>query len=135
MLEFISAGIHTHFHWKFNAFRHIYTTVMSTINKQEIAQFSKDADHWWDENGPFKPLHRLNPTRISYIKNQICDHFERDQHNLQSFKNLSILDVGCGGGLVCEPMARLGGNVTGADADPVAIKVAKQHAKDSGLKI
>lgn len=105
------------------------------MNEQEINQFSKDADKWWDENGPFKPLHRLNPTRISYIKEQICAHYGLDAQSLTPFKKLSILDVGCGGGIVCEPMARLGGKVTGADADPVAIEVAKTHAKENGLKI
>jgi len=108
---------------------------MSSIDAQEIENFSKDAADWWDENGPFKPLHRLNPVRLSYIKTQICAHFERDTHNLNPFEKLSILDVGCGGGLVCEPLARLGGKVTGADADSVAIETAKDHAKASGLKI
>lgn len=108
---------------------------MSTINSQEISHFSKDAGHWWDENGPFKPLHRLNPVRIGYIKEQICAHYDLDQNTLKPFTGLSILDIGCGGGLVCEPLARLGAKVTGADADPVAIEVATQHAADSGLKI
>lgn len=111
------------------------STKTNSVNQQEIGQFSKDADKWWDENGPFKPLHRLNPTRIAYIKEQICHHFDLDVDGFTPFKKLSILDVGCGGGLVCEPMARLGGTVTGADADPVAIKVAKEHAAESGLKI
>lgn len=107
----------------------------SSINEQEIGQFSKDADKWWDENGPFKPLHRLNPTRLSYIKQQICAHYGLDAKAIQPFKKLNILDVGCGGGIVCEPMARMGGKVTGADADPVAIEVARAHAKESDLKI
>ena len=108
---------------------------MSSIDAQEIENFSKDAGQWWDENGPFKPLHRLNPVRLSYIKAQICKVFERDVDDLKALKGLDILDVGCGGGLVCEPLARLGGNVTGADADAAAIDVAQDHAKASGLKI
>ncbi len=108
---------------------------MSSIDAQEIENFSKDAPAWWDENGPFKPLHRLNPIRLSYIKQQVCTHFERDVKSLKAFEKLDILDIGCGGGLVCEPLARLGANVTGADADPVAIETATAHAKSSGLKI
>lgn len=108
---------------------------MSSIDTQEIENFSKDADAWWDENGPFKPLHRLNPVRISYIKAQICGHFGRDEQSLKALEKLDILDVGCGGGLVCEPLARLGATVTGADADAAAIDVAKKHAEDHGLKI
>lgn len=108
---------------------------MSSVDRQEIENFSKDAARWWDEDGPFKPLHRLNSVRISYIKQQICTHFERDEKGLKALEKLSILDVGCGGGLVCEPLARLGANVTGADADPVAIEVAQEHAANQSLKI
>ncbi|MEM7651532.1 MAG: bifunctional 2-polyprenyl-6-hydroxyphenol methylase/3-demethylubiquinol 3-O-methyltransferase UbiG [Pseudomonadota bacterium] len=108
---------------------------MSSIDAQEIENFSKDSAYWWDEDGPFKPLHKLNPVRLSYIKAQICEVFERDIDDLNALKGLSILDVGCGGGLVCEPLARLGARVSGADADAQAIEVAKAHAKDSGLKI
>ncbi len=108
---------------------------MSTILKTEIEKFSKDAGHWWDENGPFKPLHRLNPTRMGYIRSQICKHYDLSTTDLKPFRGLSVLDVGCGGGLVCEPLARLGADVTGIDADGVAIEVAKEHAAQSGLKI
>lgn len=108
---------------------------MSTVLKTEIEKFSKDASHWWDESGPFKPLHRLNPARMSYIRGQIGGHYGLGEIDLKPFKDLSILDVGCGGGLASEPLARLGGNVTGIDADPVAIEVAKSHAKFSGLNI
>ena len=111
------------------------STNNSTIVKNEIDQFAKDSAHWWDESGPFKPLHALNPVRMRYIKEQICTHFDRDAHDLKALKGLSILDVGCGGGLVCEPAARMGANVTGADADAQAIEVAKAHAKQSKLKI
>lgn len=108
---------------------------MGTVNQKEIAQFAKDSSHWWDEDGPFKPLHRLNPVRLSYIKEQICNARGLDRNNLKPFRGLSILDIGCGGGLVCEPMARLGADVTGLDADVNAIDVACTHAKQSGLEI
>ena len=108
---------------------------MSTVNAAEIQNFSKDSSHWWDENGPFKPLHLLNPTRLSYFKSQICNHFDLDENAPTPYKGLNIIDVGCGGGLVCEPMARLGGAVTGIDADTNAIEVAAAHAKKMGLDI
>jgi len=107
------------------------STNSSTIVKSEIEQFAKDSANWWDENGPFKPLHALNPVRMTYIKAQICDHFDRDVNDLKALKGLSVLDVGCGGGLVCEPAARMGANVTGADADAQAIAVASAHAKEA----
>jgi 2-polyprenyl-6-hydroxyphenyl methylase/3-demethylubiquinone-9 3-methyltransferase len=108
---------------------------MSTVLRSEIDKFSKDAPAWWDEKGAFAPLHRLNPARMGYIRGQIDAHFGLDRESLTPFKGLSILDVGCGGGLVCEPLARLGADVTGIDADPVAIEVAKEHAEVSGLDI
>lgn len=108
---------------------------MNTINAQEIQNFSKDSNRWWDEEGPFKPLHLLNPIRLGYFKAQICGHFGIEDNAPTPYKGLDIIDVGCGGGLVCEPMARLGGNVTGIDADNNAIEVAEAHAKQSDLKI
>ncbi len=108
---------------------------MNTVNQKEIENFAKDSAHWWDVSGPFKPLHKLNPARLSYFKQQICNHFERDINGFDSYKGLSILDVGCGGGLVCEPLTRLGSDVTGIDADANAIEVAKHHAVESDLKI
>ncbi len=114
---------------------HVKTIVMNTVDAQEIQNFSKDSNHWWDENGPFKPLHRLNPVRLGYFKQQICQHFGRDIDGLKSYNGLSIIDVGCGGGLVCEPMARLGANVTGIDADENAINIAIEHASQSGLDV
>jgi 2-polyprenyl-6-hydroxyphenyl methylase/3-demethylubiquinone-9 3-methyltransferase len=108
---------------------------MSTVLKGEVEKFSKDAPGWWDENGPFAPLHRLNPARMGYIRGQICGHFGLSETDLKPFKGISMLDVGCGGGLVCEPLARLGADVTGIDADPVAIETAQAHAKVSGLEI
>ena len=89
---------------------------MTTINKEEIQKFSKLADEWWDVNGKFKPLHRFNPIRIEYILEEIMRHFQLDREKKLLLKNLEILDIGCGGGLISEPMARLGGNVTGIDA-------------------
>jgi len=108
---------------------------MNTVDAQEIQNFSKDSAHWWDPDGPFKPLHKLNPVRIQYIRDQICARYNLDFKDLKPFKDLKILDIGCGGGLVCEPMARLGANVTGIDADENAIEVAKDHAMDSDLQI
>jgi 2-polyprenyl-6-hydroxyphenyl methylase / 3-demethylubiquinone-9 3-methyltransferase len=108
---------------------------MSTVLRSEIEKFSKDAGHWWDEKGPFAPLHRLNPVRMAHIRSEICQHFGLSLENLKPFKGLSVIDVGCGGGLVCEPMARLGADVTGTDADTVAIEVAKDHAATSNLSI
>lgn len=108
---------------------------MNTVDAQEIQNFSKDSSHWWDIQGPFKPLHRLNPVRLKYIKQQICAHYSLNFEDLKPYKDLKILDVGCGGGLVCEPMARLSGTVTGIDADKNAIAVATDHAQESGLDI
>lgn len=108
---------------------------MHTVDTKEIQNFSKDADRWWDLSGPFAPLHRLNPARLGYIRAQAEKHFGLDSKNLKPFADLSILDIGCGGGLVCEPMARLGGDVTGIDADETGIKAAQSHATQSGLTI
>jgi len=108
---------------------------MNTVDAQEIQNFSKDSDKWWDVDGPFKPLHRLNPVRLQYFKQQICAHFDRDFDGFKSYDGLSILDIGCGGGLVCEPMSRLGATVTGIDADPKAIETAQNHASESELEI
>ncbi len=107
----------------------------TSIEPREIENFSKDAAHWWDVNGPFKPLHRLNPVRLSFIKRQICEAYDRNFNDLKALEGLSILDIGCGGGLVCEPLARLGAKVSGADADPIAIEVAQEHAEQGGLSI
>ena len=107
----------------------------TTINKEEIQKFSKLADEWWDVNGKFKPLHMFNPIRIEYITDKIKQHFKINADNLNYLKGLNILDIGCGGGLITEPMARLGGRVTGIDASEKNIKVAKIHAKKNELKI
>lgn len=107
----------------------------NSVDPKEIQAFSRDADRWWDEKGPFAPLHRLNPVRMAYIREQICAHSGLDQKVLKPLSGLKILDIGCGGGLVCESLARLGADVTGIDADAVAIGVAREHAKASGLAI
>ena len=108
---------------------------MTTINKEEIQKFSKLADEWWDVNGKFKPLHMFNPIRIEYILDEITKHFKLDRKTKLPLKGLEILDIGCGGGLISEPMARLGGNVTGIDAAEKNIKIASLHSKESNLKI
>jgi 2-polyprenyl-6-hydroxyphenyl methylase / 3-demethylubiquinone-9 3-methyltransferase len=107
----------------------------STINKQEIQKFSRLADEWWDVNGKFKPLHLFNPIRIEYITNMIKQHFKISNGKKNFLKGLNILDIGCGGGLISEPMSRLGGNVTGIDASEKNIKVANIHSKKNKLKI
>ena len=108
---------------------------MTTINKQEIQKFSNLADEWWDVSGKFKPLHMFNPIRIEYISEKIKTHFNINEKSNFYLKGLSILDIGCGGGLISEPMARLGGNVTGIDASEKNIKIAQSHSKKSNLKI
>jgi 2-polyprenyl-6-hydroxyphenyl methylase/3-demethylubiquinone-9 3-methyltransferase len=108
---------------------------MTTINKEEIQKFSKLAEEWWDVNGKFKPLHMFNPVRIEYILDIIASHFSKDLSKKLPLKKLKILDIGCGGGLISEPMARLGADVTGIDASEKNIKVASLHSKKSNLKI
>ena len=108
---------------------------MTTINKEEIQKFSKLADEWWDVNGKFKPLHMFNPIRIEYILEEISKHFKLNRNKKLLLKDLAILDIGCGGGLISEPMARLGGNITGIDASEKNIKIASLHSKENNLKI
>ena len=107
----------------------------TTINNEEIQKFSKLAEEWWDVNGKFKPLHMFNPIRIEYITESIKKHFKIKKGVTNSLEGLKILDIGCGGGLISEPMTRLGANVTGIDASEKNIKVAKIHSKKNGLKI
>ena len=106
----------------------------NTINKKEIEKFSKMAEEWWNPNGKFKPLHKFNPIRIKYIKENILNDF-KITHSHTPLKGLNILDIGCGGGLLSEPMARLGANVIGIDASSKNIKIAKHHLKKSKLNI
>ena len=107
----------------------------TTINKEEIQKFSKLADEWWDVNGKFKPLHMFNPIRIEYITEKIRQHFKINENKSNFLNGLTILDIGCGGGLISEPMARLGGTVTGIDASEKNIEVAKIHSQKNKLKI
>ena len=104
-----------------------------TVNKKEIDKFSKLAKEWWDPNGKFKPLHKFNPVRLDYIKKSILKKLKKGDGTY--LKNVKILDIGCGGGLLCEPLTRLGAQVVGIDASNKNIKIAKIHAKKSGLKI
>ncbi|MFD2172904.1 bifunctional 2-polyprenyl-6-hydroxyphenol methylase/3-demethylubiquinol 3-O-methyltransferase UbiG [Rhodobacter lacus] len=106
-----------------------------TIDPAEVAKFEAMAAEWWDPNGKFKPLHMLNPCRLDYITTQIATQFGRDLKAPRPFEGLRLLDIGCGGGLLAEPMARLGATVVGADAAPKNIPVAKLHAEQSGLTI
>ena len=108
---------------------------MSTINKDEIKKFSELANEWWDIEGKFKPLHMFNPVRIEYILDISRTHFRIDKSKLLPLKNLKILDIGCGGGLISEPMSRLGANVTGIDASNKNINVASSHASKNNLNI
>ncbi len=107
----------------------------TTIDEAEVKKFSDMADEWWDENGKFKPLHKFNPIRIAYIRHKLESHFKLEEKTLDLFKNIEIIDIGCGGGLIAEPLARMGGNVTAIDASEKNIKIAKIHAEKSSLKI
>ena len=106
-----------------------------TIDADEVARFAHLAEEWWDETGPFRPLHQINPTRLTYIRDQICAHFGRDPKAPPSLTGLSVLDIGCGGGLIAEPLTRLGADVTGIDPARETIEAAKTHAKGAGLTI
>lgn len=106
-----------------------------TIDPAEIERFSRIADEWWDPSGKFAPLHRLNPVRIGYIRDRVAAHWQRDALNGEPLKGLSLLDIGCGGGLLSEPMTRLGASVMGVDASSRNIAVAALHAERGGLAI
>ena len=107
---------------------------MSSVNKKEIEKFSKMASEWWDPKGKFKPLHKFNPIRIKYIKESIIENFKL-KNKIKPLNKIKILDIGCGGGLLSEPMKRLGANVTGIDASIKNIKIAKLHAQKNKLSI
>ena len=101
---------------------------MTSVNKKEIEKFSKMAAEWWDPEGKFKPLHKFNPIRIKYIKENIIKNFKL-KDKIKPLSGIDILDIGCGGGLLSEPMSRLGANVTGIDASSKNIEIAKLHSK------
>ena len=107
---------------------------MTSVNKKEIDKFSKMANEWWDPEGKFKPLHKFNPTRIKYIKENIINNFKL-KNKLRPLSGINILDIVCGGGLLTEPISRMGANVTGIDASDKNIKIAKLHSKKNKLKI
>jgi 2-polyprenyl-6-hydroxyphenyl methylase / 3-demethylubiquinone-9 3-methyltransferase len=107
----------------------------ASIDEAEVAKFAAMADAWWDPEGKFRPLHRFNPVRLAYIRDRLCARFERDPKADRPLKGLKLLDVGCGGGLLSEPLARLGAAMTGLDAAEQNIKVAALHAEQSGLAI
>ncbi|SMX26210.1 Ubiquinone biosynthesis O-methyltransferase [Pelagimonas phthalicica] len=109
--------------------------MVSTVDASEVAKFEAMAAEWWDPHGKFKPLHMMNPVRLDYITTQIAGEFDRDLSAPNPFEGLRILDIGCGGGLLCEPMARLGAEIIGVDAAERNIPVAETHAKQSGLDI
>jgi len=108
---------------------------LTTVDKKEIEKFSKLAQDWWNPTGKFKPLHDFNPTRIKFIKEKLTWHFKLKSKKKDPLNKISILDIGCGGGLLCEPLSRLGAQMTGIDASINNIKVAKLHANEMKLKI
>ena len=107
----------------------------STVDPAEVARFEGMAETWWDPKGPMKVLHRFNPVRLAYIRDEACRRFGRDPRSARSLDGLTILDVGCGGGVLCEPLARLGARVTGLDPAPTNISVARLHAQRSELPV
>ena len=106
-----------------------------TVDSGEVAKFAALAEEWWDADGKFRPLHRLNPVRLEFLRDRVAERFGRDIRAERPFAGLAVLDVGCGGGLLCEPMARLGAQVTGIDAAAESIGVARAHAVAMGLSI
>ena len=107
----------------------------STVSPKEIARFERIAREWWDPNGPMRPLHRINPVRLAYIRNEACRRFGRDPRGLHPLEGLTALDVGCGAGVASEPLARLGAAVTGLDPAPTNVAVARLRAERTGLGI
>ena len=108
---------------------------MDTIDKTEVEKFSKLSKDWWNPKGKFKPLHQFNPSRIKFIKEKLISYYKLDSNSSEPLKKINILDIGCGGGLLCEPLKRLGASVTGIDASKNNIEVAKLHAKEMNIDI
>ena len=107
----------------------------ASVDADEIAKFAAMAEAWWDPNGKFRPLHQLNPTRLRFIRDRVCAHLGRDPLAARPLEGLRVLDIGCGGGLLCEPLTRLGAQVTGIDAASKNIEIARHHAAETGLEI
>jgi 2-polyprenyl-6-hydroxyphenyl methylase / 3-demethylubiquinone-9 3-methyltransferase len=112
-----------------------HPTGAETVDQDEVARFSRLAGEWWDPHGPMAALHKFNPVRLAYIRDRAAEHFGRDARGLASLAGLRFLDIGCGGGILCEPLARLGASVLGADPSAKNIAVARAHAARSGLAI
>jgi 2-polyprenyl-6-hydroxyphenyl methylase/3-demethylubiquinone-9 3-methyltransferase len=106
-----------------------------SIDQEDVSSFERIAEEWWDEQGSFRPLHQINPYRLTYIRETVADHYDFDAETLRCFDGLKILDIGCGGGLICEPLSRIGADVTGLDAGERNIEAAKIHAQQQGLSI
>ncbi|MCA0425257.1 MAG: bifunctional 2-polyprenyl-6-hydroxyphenol methylase/3-demethylubiquinol 3-O-methyltransferase UbiG [Proteobacteria bacterium] len=111
------------------------TSANARVDKDEVARFDRLARDWWDERGPMKPLHKINPVRVAFLKDRICAHFGRDARAIDALSDLTILDIGCGGGILSEPLARMGARVTGVDPAGENIAVARAHAEDQGLSV
>jgi 2-polyprenyl-6-hydroxyphenyl methylase/3-demethylubiquinone-9 3-methyltransferase len=107
----------------------------TTIDQSEVDRFSAMAAEWWDPTGKFRPLHKINPVRLAYIRDMVCAHYGRDPKAHRPLEGLRILDIGCGGGLLSEPVARMGADVLGADASEKNIKIAMTHADQSGVPV
>lgn len=107
----------------------------ASIDPEEVEKFTAMADEWWDPDGKFKPLHKINPLRLTFIREELCAHFGLDERNERPLEGLRLLDIGCGGGLLSEPLARLGAQVVGVDAGEKNVKTAKTHADRSGIAV
>ncbi|HUJ98914.1 MAG TPA: bifunctional 2-polyprenyl-6-hydroxyphenol methylase/3-demethylubiquinol 3-O-methyltransferase UbiG [Stellaceae bacterium] len=110
-------------------------TAAGTVDPEEVARFARIAKAWWEPEGEFRPLHKLNPVRLAFIRDRLAAHFGRDPRAVRPFTGLTLLDIGCGGGLVSEPLARLGFTVTGIDAGEAMLDVARGHAAASGVSV
>ncbi|MBL8587937.1 MAG: bifunctional 2-polyprenyl-6-hydroxyphenol methylase/3-demethylubiquinol 3-O-methyltransferase UbiG [Methylobacteriaceae bacterium] len=111
------------------------TPLPDSVDPDDLARFERLGAQWWDPQGPMKPLHRMNPARVGWLRDQLCRHFDRDPKAPRPLGGLTVLDVGCGGGILCEPMARMGAEVTGIDPAPGNVEIARAHAERSGLSI